>query len=103
MAFGLRGKEKKKVRKDELTVFLLDNYSTVHIQSNDDQIGEDVHPPDAVEPHWVFEGDLLRHLHHAQNHDEVGSAHINISDQQQQATARRTSLHLRIHVEGMCG
>lgn len=43
----------------ELTVLLLDNYSTVHVQSDDDQIGEDVHPPDAVEPRWVFEGDLL--------------------------------------------
>lgn len=68
---------------NERTVLLLDNHSTVHIQTKDDQIGEDVHPPDAVEPCWVVEGDLLRHLHHAQDHNEVGSAHISVSEQQQ--------------------
>lgn len=66
--------------KSERTVLLLDNYSTIHVQPEDDQIGEDVHPPDAVEPQRVFEGDLLRHLHHAQDHDEVGSAHLSVSD-----------------------
>lgn len=73
-----RKKEEKRARgwMDEQTVLLLDNYPAVHIQPEDDQIGENVHPPDAVEPQRVFEGDLLRHLHHPQDHDEVGSAHI---------------------------
>lgn len=65
---------------DGRTVLLLDDYSAVHVQSEDDQIGEDVHPPDAVEPQRVFEGDLLGHLHHAQDHDEVGSVNMCVSD-----------------------
>lgn len=92
--------KKRKEKRSERTVLLLDNYSTIHIQPEDDQIGEDVHPPDAVEPHRVFEGDLLRHLHHAQDHDEVGSARISVSDFPPENSSS-ASLHLRIHDD--CG
>lgn len=55
------------------TIFLLDNRSDVDVQSQDDQVGEEIHPPDTVEPCWVLEGNLLRHLHHPQDHNKVGS------------------------------
>jgi hypothetical protein len=64
------------------TVLLLDNLSAVHVQSKDDQVGEDVESSDTVEPVRVIEGDLLRYLHHPQDHGEVGSVfRICVSDQ----------------------
>ena len=58
------------------TFLLIDLHLHVEVDAENDQVGDNVEASDAEQNVGVFEGNLLRHLHHTEHDDEVGAAVI---------------------------
>jgi hypothetical protein len=69
-----------------LTLLLVNLRLDVEVDTDDDQVRDDVHSSDAVEDEWVFEVDSLGYLHHHKDYAQVCAAGSNVS----QPGARRT-------------
>lgn len=56
------------------TILRLDLGAGHEIQPENDDVGHNVHQPDVVEDGRILERNTFRHLHHAEDDDEIGSA-----------------------------
>lgn len=72
-----------------LTLLLVDLGPDVEVDAHDDQVAENVETAAGVEHIGVFEGDLLGHLHHTQDDDNVGTACDGIMSVLHKTWARR--------------
>jgi hypothetical protein len=61
---------------NERTLLLVDLGQDVGVYEGNDNIATDVDGADRVENLGIFEGDALRHLHHTEDDDQVGTASI---------------------------
>ena len=84
----------------EGTVLLLDQRPDVEVQPDDYDVAEDVHPPDAVEPCRVFEGDAFGDLHHPEDYDEVGATFVSVP-RARDGRGDEEDKHLRVHDGGV--
>jgi hypothetical protein len=55
---------------------LVDLTLNVQVDTEDQDIREDVYGPDAIQDHRVLEVDLFRDLHHDKNDDQVGADRV---------------------------
>lgn len=58
------------------TFLLVDLRLDVEVDTRDDQIGHHIADTHAVQHGWVIKVDLLRHLHHHKDDDQVGTAAV---------------------------
>lgn len=76
------------------TLLLVDLGHDVEVDETNDDVATDIDSADGVEHIGVLERDALRHLHHTEDDDQVGTALILLAD-----TCRNgcTSLVLSVH------
>lgn len=55
------------------TLLLVDLGLGVEVEANNDQVADDVEHTAGVQDIGVLEGDLLGHLHHPEDDDDVGT------------------------------